>query len=299
MTKKIFFPLIYTITICCPILCVAEEENALLTFNMENQAELPPNFRMCTEILVKALETNEWTLSLANLNASASGQFSEKSLDAILMMIPNDDVIIVDLREESHGFINGIAVSWRGHNDWNNVGKTVEEVERDQKTKLKEVLDHRYALLHEKDHPRAVYGFYISQIATEEELVQSKGAQYIHMPVTNHVRPSDRIVDAFIAFANALPENKWLHFHCSAGKGRSTTFFAMYDMLRNAQKITLDDVFERQQLIGGKDFTIPPDPTTWKYTLAIERIEFLKKFYQYCCEADTKNVSWSQWSNSL
>ena len=66
---------------------------------------------------------------------SGSAQFSEnqfRSLAADLRQ-RSGDVYIVDCRLESHGFINGIAVSWCGVNNGANLGKTVEEVEADEK----------------------------------------------------------------------------------------------------------------------------------------------------------------------
>lgn len=266
-----------------------------LVMNMDNQSVLPPMFRMSTDVLKNSGGYYPQALSLAKLNASGSGQFSEYSLETMLKAFPTNRVIIVDLREESHGFLNGVAVSWRGVNDWENVGKTLDEVEQDQENRLKQTLQQGYTLIHDKDHPRAVYGLYIDRVCTEEELVLSKGVAYKHIPVTNHVRPSDAIVDSFIQFIHELPEGTWLHFHCSAGKGRSTTFLALYDMLRNGKELTLNDVFHRQQLIGGKDFNIPADPSLWKYPLAIERVEFLKQFYYYCQECDSSTTLWSEW----
>jgi hypothetical protein len=266
-----------------------------LVMNMENQSVLPPMFRMTTDILKIPINHYSQAISLAKLNASASGQFSEYSLETMIKALPTSDVIIVDLREESHGFLNGVAVSWRGVNDWANVGKSIDEVEQDEASKLKQMLEQGYTLIHDKDHPRAVYSLYIDTVCTEEELVLSKGVAYKHIPVTNHVRPSDAIVDRFIKFIQHLPLGTWLHFHCSAGKGRSTTFLALYDMLRNGRELTVNDVFERQQIIGGKDFNLPVDPTLWKYPLAVERIEFLKEFFQYCQECDPFTTPWSEW----
>lgn len=273
----------------------AQSNPQQLVLNMDCQSVLPPMFRMSTDILEIPSQSYSQAKSFADLNASASGQFSENSLDIMLEAFPTKRVVIVDLREESHGFLNGIAVSWRGVNDWGNVGKTVEEIEQDQELKLQQLLQQRYVLIHDKDHPRAVYSLYVNKVCSEEELVHSKGITYRHFPVTNHIRPSDATVDAFIQFINQLPSDTWVHFHCSAGKGRATTFFALYDMLCNGKELTVDQIFMRQQLIGGKDFNLPVDPTLWKYPLALERIQFLQQFHRYCQECDPRVTSWSEW----
>lgn len=39
-------------------------------------------------------------------------------------------------------------------------------------------------------------------------------------------------IDEFIKLYKSLPKDAWLHFHCEAGKGRTTTFLAMYDMMK-------------------------------------------------------------------
>ena len=45
-------------------------------------------------------------------------------------------ICIVDLREESHGFFDGIAVSWYGEHDWGNVGLTQEEALADEAERI-------------------------------------------------------------------------------------------------------------------------------------------------------------------
>ena len=64
---------------------------------------------------------------LERLHASGSGEFSASGLRALLEVLAEKTsapICIVDLREESHGFFNGTAVSWYGERDWGNVGLT-------------------------------------------------------------------------------------------------------------------------------------------------------------------------------
>src|SRR5258708_7019779 len=105
-----------------------QADNLLLILNMDNQKVLPRNFRMTrmSDELYNATQQGSLsTVGLFELNASASGQFSQQGLEKILELIPSNHILLLDLREESHGFINGIAVSWYSEKDWGNRGKNL------------------------------------------------------------------------------------------------------------------------------------------------------------------------------
>jgi len=81
--------------------------------------------------------------------------------------------------------------------------------------------------------------------------------------VTDHVRPLDDAVDRFILAVRALPDGAWTHFHCEAGLGRTTTFMVLYDMLRNANRVSLEDIVRRQKILShGYDVLQPDEPET-------------------------------------
>ena len=65
---------------------------------------------------------------------------------------------------------------------------------------------------------------------------------YCRFPTTDHVRPRDTEVDAFVAFASTLPTDTWLHFHCRGGDGRTTTFLVMHDTMHNAPGVSIEDI---------------------------------------------------------
>lgn len=54
----------------------------------------------------------------------------------------------------------------------------------------------------------------------------------------------------FITFVNNQPENSWLHFHCKAGIGRTTTFMIMYDIMKNCNDVSLYDIITRQVILS-------------------------------------------------
>ena len=63
------------------------------------------------------------------------------------------DIYIVDLRQENHGFFNNDAVSWYGKRDWANIGKSREEIIRQEMNLLKANLNkkHKKELLLDDD----------------------------------------------------------------------------------------------------------------------------------------------------
>ena len=66
-------------------------------------------------------------------------------------------------------------------------------------------------------------------IKNEKTLAEENNIGYLRIPVTDGNLPNDDMTNYFINFVNNQPENTWLHFHCKAGVGRTTTFMIMYD----------------------------------------------------------------------
>ena len=90
--------------------------------------QLPRNFRMGSDKYVGVTKTGIMPTrkGMDTMNASASSCFSEKELEAILKKVPvkPSQFYDVDLRGESHGYLNGTAVSWFANHDWGNDGRT-------------------------------------------------------------------------------------------------------------------------------------------------------------------------------
>ena len=85
-------------------------------------------------------DPNAWKEELSNVRflqeegMSGSAQFSETQFHDLAGKLREqaEEVWIVDCRLESHGLINGIAVSWCGVDNGANLGKTVKEVEAEE-----------------------------------------------------------------------------------------------------------------------------------------------------------------------
>ncbi len=219
---------------------------------------------------------------LSTLRASGSSEFSKRGLTEIKRKIPASRIIVVDLREESHGFINDRPVSWKNEHNNANKGKTLDEILNDEKARLQEA----------KRSDSSV-----KTACTEEELCHTMGVGYLRLPVTDLSGPDPSVVDRFISTVRSLPPDAWLHFHCKAGAGRTTTFMTLYDMMRNARKTSCEDIIMRQFLIGGVDLSgREAKGDAWYDVLARERDAFVKEFYWYCKNNDDGYKEfWSAW----
>ncbi len=245
--------------------------------------------------------------SYEELQVSASGQFSERQLITSLASYSKKAMIIVNLREESHGFINGHAVSFYSSQNFGNHGKALYEIENDEKKRLYELQVKRYTtidLVNEKSIGRTPITTFklpcmVVKTSTEKQLCHTVGIRYTRLPITDHMKPKDDIVDQFVRFINYLPPNTWLHFHCNTGLGRTTMVLVMYDMMMNADKSSLTDIILRHTRNGGSNAMALPAKTFWKYPFLKGRLDFLKEFYVYCQENHPSyQESWTSWKYS-
>jgi protein-tyrosine phosphatase len=119
----------------------------------------------------------------------------------------------------------------------------------------------------------------------------------VRITVTDHTRPFDDEVDRFILAVRALPDSAWAHFHCEAGLGRTTTFMVLYDMLRNANRVSLEDIVGRQRILSnGYDVLLPDEPGNWKAPYAADRAEFVRAFYNYArANPNGRPELWTEW----
>lgn len=252
-----------------------------------NIEQLPKNFRMCNSE-IKDAEGQDLT-GLSELNISGSGQFAENNLNSMKEKIGRNSIIVVDLKQEDHGFINGIPISWINKKNTVNKGLTKEQVLDNENNRLSSIEKNKEISIEDQKLIPA-------KVQSEKELVENIGMSYIRIPVTDKEKPSDDMVDYFVQFVQALPENAWVHFHCEEGIGRTTNFMVMFDIMKDGKRVSLEDIMKRQVLIGGQDVL------HYKITSSTnvkERAEFIKKFYEYSTQNnDNFRTTWSQWLKS-
>jgi hypothetical protein len=137
-----------------------------------------------------------------------------------------------------------------------------------------------------------------ADIKTEAEMAQRFGLYYQGFSIRRQGIPRKDVVDKLVEFFMQLPKDAWLHLHCDAGKGRTTTVMAMIDILKNGRDIPLEDIIKRQHVMGGVDLF---DTALWANgTYTVERLQtrknFIISFYDYVNDPKGYGVQkWSEW----
>jgi hypothetical protein len=209
---------------------------------------------------------------------------------------------LVDLREETHLYCDGDAVSWYADKDFANVGQSLEWIvteEKAQRDKIKSAPVTQIFCITDEDPqtgnvtPTGYREVDVKSAATEEDVAAtfSFRPQYIRIPVTDHCMPSEDALNRFVNLCKNLNSKDWVHCHCHGGDGRTTTFLTLFDMVNWAKTKgtagfpTIEYFAHRQCLIfsyclnpdgcpdGGK--CNPSSTIDWKYYLAIQRWWFL------------------------
>ncbi|MDP1604686.1 MAG: tyrosine protein phosphatase [Legionella sp.] len=214
-------------------------------------------------------------------------------------------IVVVDLRQETHGYLNGQAINLTTSHNWINLGKKRQQVYADELAWLRDLQekDHINGVLTPKQFDAKKYthgkNVVIKTVKSEEEVVTEAGLGYHRLNVSDHRAPLDSEVDDFVEFYKKLPPYTWLHIHCRGGKGRSTSFLAMIDMLNNADKVSFHDIIARQASIPpfynlSEIYRLDPELTDFYE----ERLVFLTNFYLYAQQiiAGYKG-SWSDWKS--
>lgn len=270
---------------------LADFTKTLLILDARNSPELPRNFRMATAISPE-------------MHIAGGAQFSELSLKSILERIHTKKMTVIDLREESHGFLNGNAVSWYGPQDAANAGKMPEDIENEQQALLAGLLEEETVTVNKvlkKTEAGMIESvkpveFAVHQVASEAALANKYHLNYYRLYVQDFHGPTAQEVDSFMNIIRQIPSDQWIYVHCHAGVGRTTTFMALYDMINNAKHASFNEILKRQNKIGGKDLEIMPANESFKYQAAQDRLTFLRQFYDYArYNHDNFETSWSQW----
>ncbi|MGE3319816.1 MAG: hypothetical protein AB7I18_11035 [Candidatus Berkiella sp.] len=264
-----------------------KEGKLMLVLDEKFDYEIPRNFRIDDK-----------------LKAAASGQFSERTLKTALQKI-DGQVTLVDLRRESHGFVNGIPVSWYEPQNNSNKNISTQAILSKEKAQLQELKSQSPLMVSliinkangviQKTEPVELI---IKSLETEQELAARLGLQYVRFQVLDRHRPDDEVVDEFVNFVKKVPANTWLYFHCRGGKGRSTTFMALYDILHHGKTESLKKILSRQHALGGIDldkFSDQPKDQ-WKIEMANDRKEFIEQFYRYATDSNGyPDITWQEW----
>src|SRR5262245_45655877 len=134
---------------------------------------------------------------LDELRASGSAQFGAMGLQAIIERVGRP-LVVVDLRQESHGLLDGVPVSWYASHDQVNVVRSLTEVRQDEQRRLAALAGEgevtAFVKAAELDSGEISEAMPIRLPArpalTERDLVQSLGAGYLRIPATDFLPPT-------------------------------------------------------------------------------------------------------------
>jgi len=284
----------------------ADSPRAIWDIDLKLANALPRNFRTTDDPLKANKGETPATTGLSDLRASGSGEFTPEGLK-LLLTRTRGPVTVFDLRQETHIFVNELPVSWYASRDWVNVGRSQSaivagEAERVQSLKPGSEIAVRpgHPVKHGSANSVTPEQVTVERASTEQNIVENAGEHYVRITVTDHTRPLDDEVDRFILAVRALPDGAWAHFHCEAGLGRTTTFMVLYDMLRNANRVSLEDIVGRQKILSnGYDVLQPDEPGNWKAPYAADRAAFVRAFYDYArANPNGRPNLWSEWGSS-
>lgn len=234
---------------------------------------------------------------------SGSCQFSATAWRRLraLLDVPPELLYVVDLRQESHGFLNEAAVSWYARDNWGGAGLSEERSLALESIRL-ELLEHSDTLQLGRAEDiksgtaRTLMSWRKQRVSDEAHMLGLPEGHYVRLPVLDHTRPADTVVDRFLLLLRRLPPGAHLHVHCRGGKGRTSTFLALHDMLRHASHLSLAVILERQHRLNDYDLGKLPDPAKAKAPYIQERSRFLEAFHAYARSRETGTaVSWTQW----
>lgn len=236
---------------------------------------------------------------LDRISMSGIEQFSAAQLDSIIQAAHPKTIVVLDTRQESHGFVDGKPISWTAldNRNWGNVDKAAADIVPKEAKKLNK-LAARFdgATLHipysstakkKTDLPPIRISVQRDKVESEQQLVERKGCVYIRTPIADHASPDLEAMDHLTRHVRALVREKGLdnlHFvvHCRGGMGRTTLVMSALDMLVNARDVSSHDIIDRQvKLRRRAESTIHAPEQEYKRQTRKEKNDVLQAFHRY------------------
>ena len=242
------------------------------------------------------------TEGLDRLDISGSAQFSEPQFHQLAKTLrklaKGKRVYVIDLRQESHVFLNGNPISWYSEHNWANAGLTLSQIQQDEAerfgTLVGQTID-AYGVAHDmkNGHTRiTVHSCIMEQTAVEDE-----GFGYLRLPAPDLSWPPPALIDEFIEFVKGIDmAQTWLHFHCHAGTGRTGIFMMLYDKLKNPN-VSMKDIVIRHVLTGSEYPLYSSGRISFHGLLNAEKARMMPLLFQYIDENRDSDyaVRWSDW----
>lgn len=231
-----------------------------------------------------------------SLRIAGGGQPSKTTLAHLheqLSLSIDTPLWVIDLRQESHGYLNEDAVSWHGVANAANRGMSAAAVEQDERQRLADAVGTNVRAVpmghYDEAHIPYTFAESVTSFATERHVARKSGLGYVRIAATDMHWPEPQAIDDFVNFYRSLPkEHGWLYFHCQAGQGRTTTFMVLYELLERPDR-TADEAIAHQRALGGADLS------------SGARYEGICHFAQYVRENRATDFAqrWSDWLSHL
>ena len=268
---------------------------------------LPYNFRTMKDPWHIEVTGNEPSREkMGYLRISASAQPAEKEFftlaERLRQLAKSGAIYVVDLRQETHGFAGGHGVYFHERKNLGNFGMKTSEVLAAENNEINLLLGKQTEFV-ESGKNGTIKGETVAltpeSVKTEAMAAKAAGLRYARFACPDQMWPDNATIDEFLRFVNALPKNSWLHFHCQAGHGRTTTFLVISEILANP-KLPLETIVKRQYLLGGSDLLANVEGDRKKDRDKRHRAEMIRKFYKYANELDDGKtaLSWSEWAKN-
>lgn len=306
-TKNVLIAVISILTVLMAnIVMAAEPEDGvqILKFDRpENSEVLPANFRRADSFYIaKRVAKRGVTPSRAGLDGlrqSGSSYFAVNEFDEMMKLLPKDKVVVLDLRNESHGYINGNGVSWYSKYKTFNKGCSSSEVMAREEALLQAVLQAGTVNVADLGKAKEIVKetpVKVNSVMTEKQLVESKGVKYYRIPIMDYSAPTPANIDQLIEFYKALPQDAWVHTHCEAGVGRTTMTLTFLDMIANASSLSYDEIMTREYMLGGQDVRESASTTkdAYKKLNYPKRAEMTLHFYTYAKAHPQLDIKYSE-----
>lgn len=231
---------------------------------------------------------------------SLSEQITQRTLNEL--DFKDKKVKWVDLRRERHIFINGFSLLCSPKKEIDKES-TPDEIKKEehqlvlnQKEEGKSLPLFIEETIEKKDVLKKVSFQNIESVMTEEELIENacgKGS-YERLPVQSHYGFPDASVDRLIELVkDAKKNNRAIHFHDDAGRGRTSQAIAYCTMIEQANKKSVDEILEFLKDNGNIEL-IRKDRSEDKQKRRPET-EYWNKFHAFCVEKAWESTTWSKW----
>lgn len=290
--------------------CEGTAQNPCLIQDTQNNSPRLKQWRTATMLSQAAKSKSLNITGLEKLWVSGSAQPSAQGLQTVVKNIQSISnhqakaILDIDLRQESHGFLNNNAITLADANDWINLRKSRSQVIDDEKkwlSRLSKLSLVKNVLTPQQFKARAFHTgkvVSIQSVKNEKEIADNAKLSYYRLTVPDHMAPSDDDVDRFVELIRKTPATTWVYIHCRGGEDRTTTFMVMYDMLHNADKVSLEDIVKRQASLAPSYNVLnaeSKDPV--KVPLFQQRALFIRKFYIFAQAYLNGYIGkWSTWS---